>query len=345
MRGFGLHLYADTNAPPASDGRLWARLCAGIPVAGLVACSGPQSALDPAGEQAREIFDLFWVMGIGAVLIWLVVMGLLLYALIWPEREHSERTASRLVWIGGIFFPVAVLTALLVYSLPLMSAMRSGGQNLRIAVSGEQYWWRVAYHGPDGASVATANELYLPVGIATRVDLVSPDVIHSFWIPALAGKVDMIPGRINRVMLRPERVGRYRGVCAELCGESHAFMAFDVHVVPQETFDAWLAAQAAPARPPATLEEQRGAQLFQTTGCGACHTVRGTPADGTLGPDLTHVGGRATIAAGQLPTNHGTLAGWIAASQDLKPGNRMPSFPVLAGEDLRALAAYLKALR
>lgn len=335
---------ADVRLPTGSRLRVPAALA--ILLAG---CAGPQSALDPAGREAREVFDLFVLMTVGAGLIWLVVMGLLIYALVRPAREHSERTASRLVWIGGIAFPVVVLTALLAYALPMMPAMRAADADLQIRVSGEQFWWRVAYERAGGDPVVTANEVWLPVGRSAEVLLDSPDVVHSFWIPSLAGKVDMIPGRTNRIMLRPERIGRYRGVCAELCGDSHAYMAFDVRVVDEESFARWLNWQAQPAVEPATLEEQRGARLFHDTGCGACHDIRGASgiaASGEkLGPDLTHVGSRATIAAGLLPNNQGTLAGWIAASQDLKPGNRMPSVAVLPGEDLRALAAYLKALR
>lgn len=317
------------------------------PVAALAgACEGPQSALDPAGREAREVGELFWLMAVGAGVIWFVVMALLAYA-VWirPGRAHRERTASLLVWIGGIAFPVIVLTALLVHALPLMPASRAADGDLRINVAGEQYWWRVTYPDAGGEAVVTANELVLPVGRSAEIRLSSPDVIHSFWIPALAGKVDMIPGRENRLMLRPERIGRYRGVCAELCGESHAFMAIDVHVVEETAFEGWLAGQARGAAEPATPEERRGATLFHETGCGACHTVRGTPARGRAGPDLTHVGGRSTIAAGHLPTNAGTLAGWIAATQDLKPGNKMPAFNVLPGRDLRALGAYLATLR
>jgi cytochrome c oxidase subunit 2 len=175
--------------------------------------------------------------------------------------------------------------------------------------------------------------------------LTSADVIHSFWIPSLAGKMDLIPGRTNRLVIEPERVGSYRGVCAELCGASHAFMALDARVHSEQDFLAWLTRQQQDAAPMATLEQKRGEALFIQTGCSACHAVRGTPANGELGPDLTHVGSRATIAAGLLPNNVGTLAGWIAASQDLKPGNRMPSIAQLPGPDLRALAAYLAALR
>lgn len=311
----------------------------------LTGCAGPQSALDPAGREAREVFDLFTLMSIGGFIIWAIVMALLLYALRRPAFQARRRTASLLVWIGGIVFPVLVLTGLLAYALPMMPASRVADATRHIAVSGEQYWWRFTYSGRDGNSVATANEMVLPVGESIELALTSPDVIHSFWIPALAGKVDMIPGRTNTLILRPERAGRYRGACAELCGASHAFMAFDVRVVTPAEYEAWLAEQARPAAYPATLEQQRGARLFHDTGCGACHTVRGTPAQGRLGPDLTHVGSRATIAAGQLPNNVGTLAGWIAASQHLKPDNKMPSIAVLPGEDLRALAAYVKSLR
>lgn len=312
---------------------------------GLVAsaCDGPQSTLAAAGPEAREIAGLFWVMAIAGGLIWAALMSLLIYALM--ARPKGERFASALVWIGGVAAPGLLLTALLAYALPLMPALRDETGIIAIDVEGHQYWWRVKYVLPDGRMVETANEVKLPVHARSELRLSSADVIHSFWVPSLAGKMDMVPGRTNRLVLRPDKTGLFRGVCAEFCGQSHAFMAFNVEALAPDAFSDWLRRQHEEAAASVTLEEKRGAQLFQDTGCGACHRVRGTPADGRMGPDLTHVGGRLTIAAGLLPNNHGTLAGWIAASQDLKPGNRMPSIATLAGEDLRAVAAYLRALK
>ena len=311
----------------------------------LSGCEGRQSALDPAGAEARELAGLFWMMTVSGGIIWTIFMAMLFYALWLRPHAHEQRTASRLVWIAGIAAPVVVLTTLLVYALPLMPALRQEASAFRIEVTGEQFWWRAQYRLPDGSSVTTANEIRMPVSEKIEIALTSPDVIHSFWVPSLAGKMDMIPGRVNRLVLRPERTGTYRGACAELCGTSHALMAFDVHVMEAPAFAAWLDQQKRRARSPETPEQQRGATLFIETGCGACHTIRGTAAAGTLGPDLTHVGSRTSLAAGQLPNNVGTMAGWIAGSQDLKPGNKMPLFNVLPGQDLRAVASYLTMLQ
>lgn len=310
---------------------------------GLAACDGPQSALDPAGRQARELADLFQLMMMGAGVIWLIVMALIALALV--VRIRARWASSVLVWTGGLIAPIIVLGALLIYTLPLMPRLRAEQPGLVVEVSAEQFWWRFKYYVPGRETpIESANELRLPVGRPTDVRLRSPDVIHSFWIPALAGKMDAIPGRINRMALEPERVGVYRGQCAELCGTSHAFMAFDTVVMEPADFDAWLEREALPARDPATPEEVRGAQVFADTGCAACHAIRGTQANGGLGPDLTHLGSRRTVAAGILPMNRGTIAGWVAAAQQIKPGSKMPSFPVLSGADLRALGTYLESL-
>jgi cytochrome c oxidase subunit 2 len=175
------------------------------------------------------------------------------------------------------------------------------------------------------------------------LDLKSADVIHSFWVPALAGKLDMIPGKTNRLRILAQRAGEFRGQCAEYCGGPHAFMAFHVVAEDPQRFAAWAARQREPAQPLGGALAARGAELFAAS-CAACHTVRGAAAAGTRGPDLTHVGSRRTIAAGALPNNAGTLAAWIAASQKIKPGNLMPSFREFRGEELRALASYLEGL-
>lgn len=320
----------------------WALMPALFLVAG---CDGPQSALDPAGRQASELGDLFHLLAIGAGVVWLVVMVLLFAAL--ASGPSRPWVAHSVVWLGGIVVPTAVLAALLVYTLPMLPRLRAATPDgLRIEISAERFWWRVTYRAPWlERPVVSANELRLPVGARTEILLSSPDVIHSFWVPALGGKIDAIPGRINRHALEPTRIGRYNGVCAELCGESHAFMGFAVEVMAEGDFRAFLERQAAEARDPVTPQEREGQRLFVSTGCGACHTIRGTEANGTIGPDLTHLGSRRTIAAGLYPMNRGTIAGWIAAAQEIKPGNRMPSFPVLRGDELRALGTYLERLQ
>jgi cytochrome c oxidase subunit 2 len=225
---------------------------------------------------------------------------------------------------------------------PLLAPAPEG--SLRIAVTGEQYWWRVRYLRDDGAPVELANEIRLPVGEPVELTLDSRDVIHSFWIPSLGGKMDMIPGRRTRLVLEPTRIGELRGACAEFCGTSHAHMGFAAVVTDRAGFDAWLAEQALPARTPAGPAATRGGELFLANGCGACHTVRGTPANGVLGPDLTHVGSRRTIGAGVLPTSREGFAAWIARTAELKPKVHMPAFGMLAAGDVKDIAAYLEGL-
>ena len=289
-----------------------------------------QSALNPAGPTAALIAELAWVLFAGGALIFAGVMALAAYAVFSDKR--SKLSPRALIVGGGIAFPVLVLSALLVYSLVRMSTLQAGGEPaLRIEVIGEQWWWRVRY-----PQFETANEIRIPVGKLVELEIKSADVMHSFWVPALAGKLDMVPGRTNRMRVQADQPGEYRGQCAEYCGGPHALMAFFVVALPSEDFDNWAAKQ----REPASQENES----FNKT-CAGCHTVRGTAAAGVLGPDLTHVGGRRTIGAALLPMNRGALAGWIASSQHLKPGNLMPSFAMLPGDELSALAEYLEGLK
>jgi cytochrome c oxidase subunit II len=311
------------------------------------ACDGPQSALAPAGRDAARIADLFWWMTAGAAVVWLGFVGLTIYAVFVSPRRHDEDGARGLIVGLGVVLPTAVLAVLLAFGLAMLPDLLrpAPAGSLRIQVSGEQFWWRIRYLAPDGAPVDVANELHLPVGEPVELELHSPDVIHSFWIPALGGKVDMIPGRRTRLRLEPTRTGVFRGVCAEYCGASHAFMAFPVVIHERPAFDRWLAGQAAPARPPTAPLAQRGAERFLASGCGACHTVRGTAADGVVGPDLTHVGGRRTLAAGRLGNQASDLRRWVAHPAALKPGVTMPRFDMLPADDLAAIAAYLEGLK
>jgi cytochrome c oxidase subunit II len=310
-------------------------------------CSGPQSALDPAGRGAERIAALFWVMTAGSVVVWLAVIALALYATRARPEAHSRRRANLLIIGGGAVIPTVVLAGLLVYGLALMPDLLApapeGG--LRIAVSGEQWWWRVRYLRPDGGAVELANEIRLPVGEPVEFTLQSPDVIHSFWIPSLGGKMDMIPGRVTRLTLVPIRTGVFRGACAEYCGTSHALMAFAVAVLEREDFARWLAHQAEPAQEPAEPRAVHGQELFLANGCGACHTIRGTAADGVVGPDLTHVGSRLSLGADILPNEPDAFLRWIARTEEVKPGVHMPAFGMLPAEDLQALAVYLDGLQ
>lgn len=314
----------------------------------LAGCGGPQSALAPAGRGAEQIATLFWWMAGGAGTIWVVVIGLAIYSI--RQREpHSQRAATLLIIGGGAVLPTAALAGLLAYGLALLPGLVAPAPegSLRIAVSGEQWWWRVRYLSADknGGSVELANEIRLPVGKRVEFLLESPDVIHSFWVPALGGKMDMIPGRRNRLALEPIRTGVYRGACAEYCGTAHALMNFYVVVQGEDEFARWLEQQRAPARPPVEPHAIRGRDVFFENGCGACHTVRGTSADGVIGPDLTHVGSRLSLGAGLLPNEPEAFLRWMARTQHVKPGVLMPAFGMLPAEDLRALAGYLKSLQ
>jgi cytochrome c oxidase subunit 2 len=318
-----------------------------LALAPLAGCSGLQTPLDPWGIQAARIAELTHVLFIGGAVIFVLTMGLLVASLVAPERLRRWIGSHRFVVGAGIAFPVVVLTALLVYSLGVSRALMLPGDGapLRVEIIGRQYWWEVRY--PDlGEGTVTANEVHLPIGREIELLLTSADVIHSAWIPNLHGKMDMIPGRVNRQRLRVDRVGVLRGQCAEFCGIQHSFMAFWVVTHEPADFDAWVARQQAPAPPPANELEARGMRVFDEAGCGACHTVRGTPFVGRLAPDLTRIGSRLSLAAGALENHRGNLAGWIAGAQDIKPGNAMPAYGrSLDGEELLAVTAWLGSLQ
>jgi cytochrome c oxidase subunit 2 len=300
----------------------------------------------PAGEGASSVADISNVLFIGGTLIFLAVAALVAVALFGPVAWRRRLSGPSLIVGAGIAFPVVALTALLVYVLSEASSMARAGAAaaVRIEVTGELWWWRVRYLDASGSPVfETANDIRIPAGEWVEFVLKSDNVIHSFWIPELGGKLDMIPGHVNRLRVRALEAGRYTGQCAEYCGAQHANMKFDVQAMAPDAFQSWLSAQAQPAAPAGTTLRQ-GERVFQQV-CAQCHTVRGTSAAGTLGPDLTHVGSRLSLAAGVLPNNVGALGGWIAGSQHIKPGNPMPSFDQLPGEDLRAVAHYLESLK
>lgn len=306
----------------------------------------PPAALDPAGPFAGPVNTLSWVlfgMGGAVLLVVLIALGLALFG---PRRWRTRLGGSRLVWIGGLAFPVVVLSALLIYGLSLTSHLTQEPQpgETRIRVTGEMWWWRVAYLDDQGGEAfQDANEVHIPVGRPVLLELESADVIHSFWVPRLSGKVDMIPGRRNLMRIQADAPGAYGGQCAEYCGGPHALMGLVVVAHEPAQYADWLRRQSAPSI--AAALPHSGAEVFASSGCGACHTVAGTVFNGQAGPDLSHVGSRRTLGAGILPNNQGVMAGWISDSQSLKPGNRMPAYPVLTGQELRDVSAWLESLK
>lgn len=301
--------------------------------------------LQPATPSAATTLEIAVVLGIGATAIFIGVMTL--FALALMQRRRLQ--AGAWLWIagGGIAFPVVVLTALLLYSTVRSLQLRPPGTaGLVIEVSGVQWWWEVRYRDPaTGTEVRAANEIRVPVGRAFTLGLTTVDVIHSLWVPALGGKVDMIPGRVNQLPLTVTTAGVYRGVCAEFCGDQHAKMALHVVAVAPEEFDRWLQAQAQPATPPQDANAQRGQRLFGELRCDACHTVRGISGGSRNAPDLTHVASRLHIGAGELPAQRANFRRWVAQIQHIKPGARMPAYDHLDDAALTALAAFLDGLK
>jgi cytochrome c oxidase subunit 2 len=275
-----------------------------------------------------------------------LVMLLGAYALLRRPRAVSSR-----LWVlgGGVAFPTVVLVALLAYALTVGNALSVVAPESApvVTITGKQWWWEVRYlkPGETEAIAVSANELHLPAGRVVRLVLESGDVIHSFWVPQLSGKVDMIPGRSNQLVLRAERPGVYRAQCAEYCGAQHAWMALNVVAHEPDDYERWIEREAQPHRGAGDGDgDERGRALFETAGCANCHTIRGTSAAGRLGPDLTHVARRLTLGAGALAMSRGALAGWIANSQKHKPGNLMPAIQ-LSPEDLQTLVDYVGSLR
>jgi len=302
--------------------------------------------LDPAGPFAGPVNVLSWALIAMAVGVFLVVMVALGLALFGPRSWRKRIGGEKILWSLGLAFPVVVLSVLLVWGLGLTTRLTEDPEpgDIRVRVTGEMWWWRVAYLDAEGRETfQDANEVHIPVGRPVVFELEAADVIHSFWVPRLGGKMDMIPGRRNILRLQADEPGAYGGQCAEYCGGPHALMGLIVVAHTPEDFAAWQARQAVPSAA-AALPVSAGRQVFDASGCGACHTIAGTEANGLAGPDLSHVGSRRTLGAGILPNNQGAMAGWISDGQAIKPGNRMPAYPVLTGQELRDVSAYLTSL-
>jgi len=321
----------------------------------LTACSGAQTPLNPAADQSQHLFSLFGLMLVVCGIMYTLVIAFL-GSTIWRARRVIERADPNLtpqdrgLGRGLRGWAVLMVAGLLLLTGASFAAdwalQRTERQaSLDVRVTGHQWWWRIEYRDPaSGTWVETANELHLPLGRTTLVRLGSADVIHSFWVPNVAGKMDVVPGRINQVALTPRRLGWFRGQCAEFCGAQHAHMAFDVKVETPDAFAAWLAHQRSPAAAASDPVLARGMQVVSEGACASCHRLRGTAAAGRAGPDLTHLAGRRMLAAGTLPMTRGAIQGWIAQPRALKPGTMMPPI-ALSASDADAVSRYLVSLQ
>lgn len=320
----------------------------------LGGCNDWQSVLDPKGPHAQHLAGLIWTFTAICSAIWLAVMVVLLIALLrrGPARPDPLALAPaterrNFVVVGG----AAAATLLAVIGLTVTSyvsqrqlfAKENPGVVLK--VTGHQWWWDIEYEGatPD-QSIRTANEIYVPVGQPVTVKLAASDVIHSFWVPSLTGKQDLIPGQDNEIQFTAGREGVYRGQCAEFCGWQHAHMGLWVRALPAADFRMWQAAQRAPAAMPDSALSVKGGAIFQQKACALCHTIRGTEAGSRVGPDLTHFASRQSIASATLSMSRGNIAAWIVDPQGIKPGVNMPDVP-LAPDEIDPLVSYLAGLR
>ena len=321
------------------------------------ACGGSQNMLAPGGPAARRLADVGWfvliVFSVVSVVMWLLILWLALRRR-GTLAEHAAWDASgdtRWITIGGFTIPVIILAVTFVLTLQTMTAFPMGDNEMHapppmLRVIGHQWWWELQYViGGETKRVVTANEIHIPAGRPVDIELQTADVIHSFWVPELHGKVDLVPDKVNRIRLQADHPQTFRGECAEFCGTQHANMILLVQADAPADFDRWLANQRADAVPPATPESTRGEALFLSRACILCHTIRGTAAHGSVGPDLTHLASRRRIAGNAFENNTGNLAGWITHAQALKPTAKMPNLSVFSGEELRDVVTYLQTLQ
>jgi cytochrome c oxidase subunit II len=324
---------------------LLGRCLAGVALLSVCACSSSPTFLRPEGSDAAEVRGLWWILFTAAAIIFVIVVAILVIGAIRRPSTAEELRAhpfgTPLVWIGGIIVPLLVLAGVFGLSIARMVNYNTGSPDLTIDVIGHQWWWEVRY--PDD-NVVTANEIHIPVGQRAHIVLTSQDVIHAFWVPALQGKIDAIPGMTNTLALEANTPGTYRGECLTYCGLQHANMNLLVIAQPADQFQDWLSAQS--ATPPAPTDPQllHGQQVFLNGNCVYCHTIAGTAARGQAGPDLTHMESRQQLAAGAISNTPGALGGWIVDAQTIKPGNAMPPQEI-SGPDLQALISYLESLK
>lgn len=304
------------------------------------------AVFEPRGPAARAIAELWWVMlalGAATFAIFAVVLVAALRRGSRSTEEPPQARPGRLILLGGVVLPSVVLVIVLALTVRTMERIPNVASEgtLRIEVVGHRWWWEIRYpqHG-----IVTANEVHLPVGRRVEFRLTSADVIHSFWIPELGGKIDLIPEDVNTLVLQADEPGVHRSQCAEFCGLQHAKMRLLAIAEPAERFDQWLAREMQPASPAPSASASEGQQVFADAGCASCHTVRGTAADGTNGPDLTHIASRRTLASATVPNTAEQLTRWIRDPHDIKEGVQMPATP-LDDPERAALIEYLEGLR
>lgn len=300
-------------------------------------------ALDAASASAQPVVTLSWALFIGGGLILLLVLVMIAIAVCGPRRWRRVLAREKVIIGLGFAFPLVVLSGLLVLGLTMTAGLASSKPKpdaLMITVQGEQWWWRINYDGFE-----TANELVIPVGRPVRLNLVSDNVIHSFWVPQLGGKRDMIPGHSNYLNIQADKAGNFFGICSEYCGGPHALMQFRVIALPPEQYTQWEAAQRLPANAPSGNIATRGADNFLKLGCGVCHNIEGTLAQGTSGPDLTHLGSRNTIGAAILEMDEHNIAQWTRHADMIKPNNKMPPYSYLQTGEIDDIAYYLARLK
>ena len=328
------------------------RICLVVIAASLVtACGGNQAMFNPQGPPARSIASLGWLLLTVCAAIYVVVIAVAAWALL-RRRDDADglpQTTRRLTTavIAATGVSIAILVVFTVSSVFAGRGLTSptGPGAITVDVIGHQWWWEFQYRDVTPSDFVTSpNELHIPVGVPVHIKAMSRDVIHSFWVPNLHGKRDLIPGQVTNTWIQADTPGTYRGQCAEYCGHQHANVAFVVVAEPMDRFLSWIGQQRQPAAEPQSDEARRGRDIFLQSPCMMCHTIRGTTAGARLGPELTHVGSRMTIAAGTLPNTRGHLGGWVANAQAIKPGVRMPPNP-LDPSDLQAVLTYLRSLR
>ena len=310
----------------------------------LSGCGGVQSTLSPNGPQADTVATSWWILfGVATVMCVFVIVLTVAAVIVRRKARNVRQDEGRgFVMAFGVVMPAVILALTFALSLVTIQKNSEPGSTpeTTVQVIGHQWWWEVRYAG---TSAVTANEIHVPVGTPVHLRLQAADVIHSFWVPELMPKMDLIPGRVNDTWLTVDKAGRYRGQCAEYCGLQHGHMAFTVVADPPQQFQGWLANMAADAPEPTGTQAAHGETVFTQGTCATCHTIRGTSADGNRGPDLTHLATREELAAGAIPNDKGHLGGWIANSQAVKPGNYMPP-QHLSPADLHDVVAYLQSL-